>query len=405
MLLNGRGAVNGAIADWPQVERGWPNLTCNDPVIDTVFHDLFADADGPTIKVEVRVDDRDAALGGRDPLSWSIDGETQVPATLAEVLFRAVGLLNRYALDVDPERFHLHAALVGDATRTVLIPGVRGAGKTTLSSAMIERGWSYGTDEMVAVSDGPHGSIVATALAKPLNCKPGSLRRFDHVRSRRHLLLAHWPTERAQLGIAPRRLGRGPKTVTNIVVPQRSNRYVSPHLSPLESADAVRVLAENSFDFERYGAGASLELAARLVAGARTWRLLYRDAEDAAGLLDRELHAGGEAGGGSNLPEVVSISAMPDTAGQGGDRQLVQASGSLGVAIDGRGVIWVPATRRVLSASPPAFVAWASADGAATPQQRAGQLGVSVADLNSIDDELVQLGVLNPPNGPPTTLR
>ena len=69
------------------------------------------------------------------------------------------------------------------------------------------------------------------------------------------------------------------------------------------------------------------------------------------------------------------------------------------MAIDGRGVIWVPATRRVLSASPPAFVAWASADGVASPQQRVERLGVSVADLTSIDDELVQLGVLNPPNG------
>ena len=376
-------------ADWPQTHPGWPGLTTSDPVVDGILRDLFVDAHGPATRVELVVHDRAAALAGDDLLSWSIDGVAQERVHLGEVLFRAVGLLNRHALEADPTRFHLHAALVGDAGRAVLIPGVRGAGKTTLTSALIDRGWAYGTDEMVAVERGG----AATSLRKPLNCKPGSLERFEHVRRLRHPALAHWPTDRAQLGVAYRRLPAGPVSITDIVVPLRSNRYASPHLAPLPAADAVRILVENSFDFERHGADRSLETVARLVRRSRTWMLLHNDATSAAAVLAEDLTNpwGQGAKADSAPPDVVTIPALDDpTTGP----HVRRSPGTHGVAFDGYGVIWVPDLGRVVQVTPPAFAAWATADGTTELADRAAMLSTSATDLARVDDELAQAGAL-----------
>lgn len=371
------------------MQSGWPELTSDDPVIDAALSDLFASADAPMTRIGIEVDDRDSVVGGHRVVGWSIDGEPQAPLPLSDVLLRCVGLLNRHALDADPGRFHLHAALAGDAARTVLIPGARGAGKTTLVAALIDRGWSYGTDEMVAVE--PDGACVA--LRKPLNCKPGSLERFDHVRRLLHPSLSRLPTDRGQLGLPRDWMDSGAVPVTDIVVAVRSTSHTPPTLAPLPPAGAVRILVENSFDFERHGPGRSLKLAAHLVGGARTWTLTYDDAVAAAGLLATELTVSedGEGMGLTAPADVVTFAALD--ASVGGD-EVRQAPGTLGVSIGGDGVIWVPALGQVMQVSAAGFAAWASADGTSRSADRAGLLGTSPADLGRVDADLVQVGVL-----------
>lgn len=373
--------------DWPRTHRGWPGLTSSDPVVDGILRDLFAAADGPNTRVNLAVDDRSSVIRGDGLISWTVDGQAQDRQHLAEILFRAVGMLNREALEVDPERFHLHAALVGDDDRIVMIPGVRGAGKTTMTAALIDRGWSYGTDEMVAIDR----SGGATALRKPLNCKPGSLERFEHVRRLRHPALEHWPTDRAQLGIPPRWLPSEQVEVTDIVVPLRSNRFATPRLVPMTAADAVAILAENSFDFERHGPGPSLDVAAKLVAGARRWNLLHNDAVAAADLLDQRLTSPDQEAEETPSPEVITIPALETPSGGPHPRQ---ATCSHGMALDGHGLIWTPHLDRVVRVTPPAFAAWATADGTTSLAERAALLATTPAELRQVDDQLVQTGVL-----------
>ena len=65
-----------------------------------------------------------------------------------------------------------HAAAVGWKDRCILLPGQTGAGKTTLTAWLVNRGFSYLTDELVYIAS---GSTRVQALTRPLHVKAGGL--------------------------------------------------------------------------------------------------------------------------------------------------------------------------------------------------------------------------------------
>jgi hypothetical protein len=101
--------------------------------------------------VEVRADARAA----------TVHGVVAAPGVAMELLSRFAGLTLWIALIECLRargRYPLHAAaLVAPGGETVLVPGTKGAGKSTLTLALLERGWSVVSDDTLFVERGAGG--------------------------------------------------------------------------------------------------------------------------------------------------------------------------------------------------------------------------------------------------------
>ncbi|MDW3176758.1 MAG: hypothetical protein R8J94_05140 [Acidimicrobiia bacterium] len=162
-----------------------------------------------------------------------------------------VSLLNRRALDADDNRLHLHAAALVRGTSGVVFAATGGTGKSTLAAALGQRGWTYMSDEMVAI--GYAGEI--RAFPKPITLRSagatllGDLAsraiQFPGTSSRRSFLPAsRIPTDfcghaHAYMLVFLRKAEPQPSTACS--------------WSPLTAASATVMAIENSFDFDRYG--------------------------------------------------------------------------------------------------------------------------------------------------------
>ena len=63
----------------------------------------------------------------------------------------ALGAVNQLAALHTPDRLLLHAGAVERDGRVVALTGISGQGKTTLTAALVQAGYGYVTDELVAI--------------------------------------------------------------------------------------------------------------------------------------------------------------------------------------------------------------------------------------------------------------
>lgn len=121
---------------------------------------------------------------GADPIEYHLerhDGQLRLRQS-RRVIYQgtspdmaAVMLLHEMQLAAYRERDNLcvvHAGAVGRGDACVLLPGVAGAGKSTLTAALLHDGWDYLSDDTVPV-DAADGRAIA--LTPPLTVKAGSL--------------------------------------------------------------------------------------------------------------------------------------------------------------------------------------------------------------------------------------
>ena len=97
------------------------------------------------------------------------------------VLIWLSAAVNRLVTQQDSNRVILHAAAAAASEGTIVLPAPMETGKTTLVTAMLGRGFSYLTDEAVAVE--AEGGRVE-GFAKPLSLDPGSWNLFPELRAR-----------------------------------------------------------------------------------------------------------------------------------------------------------------------------------------------------------------------------
>ena len=173
----------------------------------------------------------------------------------------------------------VHAAVVAKRGVTVVIPGESGAGKTTLTVALLQQGWAYATDEAYAVD---WDSDVARAYPRPLG-------------------ISDWTAETLAVtggvpGIEERFVRAGDLgaqavtellTVGHIVLLDRtSGAYpAKPSLTSAHRADALEMMLRESFTHYRRPEQALLRLS-DVVRAADVWRLRYGDPAIAARFID-----------------------------------------------------------------------------------------------------------------------
>lgn len=197
----------------------------------------------------------------------------------------------------------LHAGALERDGAALLLPATPGSGKSTLTAALMLRGWRLLSDEF-GVFDPDAG--VFRAMLKPVALKNESIavirgRGGDALlgpafpRTRKGTVAHLAPDARA---VARRHLGARPGAV---VLPQW--RAGSPTLwEPVQPHQVFSALAFNAFNYNLLGAD-GFRAVVSLVRQCRAWRLIYSDLDEALATLDH------------SWPQVLRLAA--DAGGQG----------------------------------------------------------------------------------------
>ncbi|CAN5209774.1 HprK-related kinase A [soil metagenome] len=176
----------------------------------------------------------------------------------------------------------LHAAVLERRGACVIMPGEPGAGKSTLTAALMLSGWRLLSDELTLV-DRDDGRIAA--LARPVSLKNASIdiiRRFD---SQAILGESAYDTHKGTVA----HLRPGADSVAQIDSKGRAAHIVFPkwqadangaQLRPRAKADAFVLLANNAFNYSVLGRR-GFELNAGLIDGSDCWDFSYSQLDDA----------------------------------------------------------------------------------------------------------------------------
>jgi len=244
---------------------------------------------GPRPVTRYRVLHRD-----HEHIPWALyaDGTrlllSQTPETL--VAFFGWHLNQRMVELTCRDHVVLHAAAAARAGITLVLPGAEEHGKTTTVAGLLRAGWDYVTDEAVAVDP---ETLWLTPFPKALSIDEGAWPLFPE--------LGPVPGLLRQLHVRAEQLsGR------SLCVPVRPPRllvfprYVAGSrtaLTPLSPAEAVRALAESTFNFTR-DPHRNLRVLGALATSATVARLTIGRLDHAVAALDGLLseHLGRELG-------------------------------------------------------------------------------------------------------------
>jgi hypothetical protein len=220
---------------------------------------LFVDLadDSPTDELLVVSVDSDAATGRTTISVGDASGQPPRPDFSLANLVTAV---SRLALDTDPTRLHLHCAALASNGRGVLVSAPSGTGKSTLAAAMIHQGWTYVSDEAVALEP---GVISATGFAKPLILDARGAELVPELNAGCVSIDGsdqEWSVPASALGAA---VATELEPVAIVILHRSPDGDTgSPSVAtPLHAADAVVALMGQTMDAQRFGPDAVSVLA------------------------------------------------------------------------------------------------------------------------------------------------
>lgn len=176
----------------------------------------------------------------------------------------------------------LHAAVLERNGVCVIMPGEPGAGKSTLTAALMLSGWRLLSDELTLI-DRDDGRIAA--LARPVSLKNSSIdviRQFD--RSARLGASTHDTHKGTVAHLRPSALSveqaDQPGRAGHIVFPRWQAQAEAAVLTPRAKADAFMLLANNAFNYSLLGR-LGFELNKALIDGCECWDFSYSKLDDA----------------------------------------------------------------------------------------------------------------------------
>lgn len=146
-------------------------IACDDPVAKRWLAALMVLPDWPDASPHVH-----CALQQKTGMYalQKADGSPIAQGPLGEVIEVIARMVADDAVACYQDGLALHAGCVAWGTRGLLIPGISGAGKTTLTAWLLHQGAAYVTDELVLVS---RERGLATGWGRPLHVKQGALDR------------------------------------------------------------------------------------------------------------------------------------------------------------------------------------------------------------------------------------
>jgi len=183
----------------------------------------------------------------------------------------------------------LHAGAVAQNAAGILLPGPSGSGKSSLSLALVQKGYSYFSDE-IGVLEPATGRL--QPFPKPVSLK--DLSPFPHLAQRDELWLGPDGAESTGVwylhpeDLAPGSLGRL-AAIRYIIFPSYRPGH-TPRLVPLDPGTALKELITNSINLPALG-NQGFHLLASLARQARCFTLESGDLAESVGLIDRLINA------------------------------------------------------------------------------------------------------------------
>lgn len=190
-------------------------------------------------------------------------------ANLSELMAALVSNLNFAAVE-ECRRFAVHAGVVGWPDGILALPATSGGGKSTLTAALSQAGFTFLSDEALVFED--DGGV--TPYPKPLALSGWSADKLG---------LDHDPD--AELLVLPNDLGSSfgnGGRLTDLVISEYGSADLS--LRPLPKSQALAALIQYSFNHYKDPESA-FRIATGVAREVRVWRLEYDDPLQAARLL------------------------------------------------------------------------------------------------------------------------
>lgn len=174
----------------------------------------------------------------------------------------------------------LHAAAVAREGSALLLPGPPGAGKTTLTLELLERGWTYLSDDLAPISV---SSGMVHPVPKPLHVKDAA--SWDLWRSR--WAVPEWvgpPLSSFLVPVSGFDVAGDPLPVRLIVFPD-FELGARLRVTRVGAALALARGAENARAGGPRSRQSTLPVLARLLRHAEAWAMTYGDSSEAADQL------------------------------------------------------------------------------------------------------------------------
>ena len=201
------------------------------------------------------------------------------PAEALSVLFWHV---NQQVLAHSQDRLLIHASAVEQGGEAIILPAPPESGKSTLAAGLVRSGFQYLTDEVVAID---RATGVIDPFPRALSVDQGSWHVLADLRPQLPPDTHRFASKQWQIppqSIRPDAVGTRARPRT-IILPRY--REGSPtELVPLERVQAVRAMAEQSFNLVVHG-GQALAVLAKLARDAQCYRLTVSDLGDACDLI------------------------------------------------------------------------------------------------------------------------
>ncbi len=192
-------------------------------------------------------------------------GATTYPDGLRAV-DEVIRRINRRSLDADHSRLHLHAAAVERSGIGIVLCADSGTGKTSLTAALITRGFGYLSDEAVVLSS-EYDSV--SGFNKPLSLKDGPTGLVPDV-ARHHVGLDKGDHHHSHVPASS--VGHVIDALDpSLVIMLRRDRVQSrtdASWRRLRPAEAVVALVESTLDLDRFGDRALAVLGALAVSAS-----------------------------------------------------------------------------------------------------------------------------------------
>lgn len=193
-------------------------------------------------------------------------------------------MVTRLSLDHDTDRLHLHCAALELNDRGILISAASGTGKTTLAAALATNGWSYLSDESVALDVEP---VRVSGFPKPLMIKMGARELLPQLGAHRVAIDVdddvNWHVPASALS-APVVQRSSPAIVVILHRSDDGRTDVATEPVPLGRADAVVSLMAETLDAQRFGPEA-VHVLAQLVAQSTCVHMAVGPTEQAEATL------------------------------------------------------------------------------------------------------------------------
>lgn len=259
------------------------------PIMWRAMAALYADAPvaDPDAFIDYDVDMRPRRRWVRPTAVFCLDGRAALePLPLAQAPALFEWGLNWAVVETCQDTLIFHAAVLARDGQALVLPGQPGAGKSTLTVALVAAGWALLSDELALVDT---ATGLVAGLPRPVSLKGPSIAIAGRLLPRGTFGPCIPETSKGamcHLRVPPELTQAEPARPTRVVFPCFTPGAAAQCL-PLPKGQAFMRLAEQSFTYHALGR-AGFEVAARLIDGSETADLVFGDAAAAADLLSTQ---------------------------------------------------------------------------------------------------------------------